>query len=323
MAPINKVKDLAFSDLYLGHPTLSDRFSDVPGGHSNPMPADASLGDDLQQLREVCQDAFRVAPITAELKVRHDGATYRVAALPSQGGTVFVLRKLVGRVQSLSELGIPQAYMRCLLRAELSGLLVVSGGIGAGKTMTACALVKDRLTVHGGVAVTRENPIELSLEGIHGQGMCFQTDARPDRVDAGLPQAYLRWGARIVLVDEIRDCDTAVELMRASVNGQLIVTTILADGVVPTIAKLHAMVQDRMDAANARTLLVEGLAGVLHMRRTRTPKPKLETEFLFLKDAPQARASLRSGNYDLLQSDVQRQMASMIADSAAALRKAY
>ena len=41
--------------------------------------------------------------------------------------------------------------------------------------MSACALVRDRLRAHGGVAVTGERPIELPLEGSHGQGICFQT----------------------------------------------------------------------------------------------------------------------------------------------------
>ena len=321
MTAATKISQLDFSDLYLGHPGLADRFSDVPGADANPLPADAALRDDLDQLISVCRKALEAAPSSREFKVSYDAVTYRVSVMQSLAGHVFVLRKMATAVHSLAELGIPQAYVRHMMTRDLSGLLVISGANKAGKTMTACATVKDRLAAYGGVAVTGENPIEIPLEGSYGQGVCFQTTMRRD--ERGFAEAFrhlTRWGARIILIDEIRDQETAAEVLQASVNGHLIITTMLAETVIQTITKLHALADSRLAPGSSQSLMADGLAGVLHQKIARGPKPKIETEFLFLKDAPVIKTVLRNGKYEMLASDIKQQMASMISGNAAARR---
>src|SRR4051812_13968156 len=181
MTPASKIRELDFSDLYLGHPRLGDRFSDVPGAEANPLQAAASLRADLDQLGAACREVLRTSPSATDFTVRYDDTSYRVSVMRTAAGTAFVLRKIAGSVHSLMELGVPQAYIPSLMTRDLSGLLIVSGGIKAGKTTTACALVKDRLTAYGGVAITSEDPIELPLEGSYGKGICFQTNAPHDK----------------------------------------------------------------------------------------------------------------------------------------------
>ncbi|HVK95708.1 MAG TPA: ATPase, T2SS/T4P/T4SS family [Noviherbaspirillum sp.] len=325
MMTATKVKELEFSDLYLGHPGLADRFSDVPGSGVNPLPAGPALRDDLTQLTNLCAEERKRSPNVGDFKVSYDEVNYRVSVMPSQGGNVFVLRKIADTISSMAELGIPQAYIRRAMTRDLSGLFVVSGAIKSGKTMTACAMLKDRLTAYGGVAVTGEDPIELPLEGGHGQGVCFQTTAprNPSQfIDAF--RNLVRWGARIILIDEIRDQDVAAEVLQASINGHLIITTMLAENVVQTITKLHALANDKLAPGSARSLLADGLVGVLHQQLVRGPKhsAKLETEFLFLKDAPVTKTVLRKGEYELLATDIRQQMAAMITENAAAQRLA-
>jgi len=318
-----KVKELEFSDLYLGHPVLADRFSDVPGAGVNPLPAGPALREDLQRLTAACAAERERSPEATEFRVVHDEASYRVSLMRAQGGDVFVVRKIASAVSTLAGLGIPQAYIRRMMARDLSGLLVISGAAKSGKTLTAGALVKDRLTAYGGVAVTGEDPIELPLEGSHGDGICFQTLLARNAEDfADGFRSLLRWGANIILVDEVRDRDAAAELLKASVNGHLIVTTMLGENVVQTLTRLHALADGRLSPGSARVLLADGLLGVLHQQMVRTPRlaPRLETEFLFLKEAYAARAVLRKGDYELLNADIRRQMATMITENAAAQR---
>lgn len=323
MSEATKLKELAFSDLYLGHPSLESRFSDVSGANVNPIPASPSLVNDIDELIAVCRDALKATPSATELKVCHDGVTYRVSVMQTLAGTVFVLRKVANTIESLAELGVPQAYIRHLMTRDLSGLFVISGAVKAGKTMSACAMVKDRLAAYGGVAVTGEDPIELPLEGSYGQGICFQTAMPRDRRD--FPDAFrqlVRSGARTILIDEIRDLDTAAEVLQASINGHLIITTMLAENVIQTITKLHALANNKLAPGGAQSLIADGLAGVLHQQIVRGPKPKMETEFLFLKDATITKTVLRNGKYEMLASDIKQQMASMISGNAAARRMA-
>lgn len=315
----DKVSQLEFSDLYLGHPALAGWFSDVPGAGVNPLPAGPSLRDDLERLTEACVKAWERSPDAGEFKVAYDDVNYRVATMPAQGGNVFVVRKIASVVSSLADLGIPQAYIRCMMTRDLSGLFIVSGAIKSGKTMTASAMLKERLATHGGIAVTAENPIELPLEGSHGNGLCFQT-ALPHEpgVLADTFRNMMRWRAGTILIGEMRDEESATELLKASFNGYLVITTMLAEDVVQTVMRLHALLNEKLGPGNARALLADGLLGVLHQQMVRGAKhaPRLETEFLFLKDAPATRAVLRKGEFELLTTEIRKQMAARIAESA-------
>lgn len=321
MSDAATVKQVDFSDLYLGHSTLEDRFSDVPGAAANPLPAPPLLRDDLDRLIDICRQTLSERPSATEFKTVYDNVAYRVSVMTTSTGDVFVLRKIATRIHTLSELGVPQAYIRHLMAKDLTGLLIVSGAIKAGKTTTACAMVKERLSAHGGVAVSTEETIELPLEGAHGNGICYQTSfCRATRSPADTFRHAMRWGAKTILIDEIRDHDIATEALQASINGHLVITTMLAANVIQTINKLHVLATERMAPGAAQALLADGLIGVLHQQLAPGAKQKLETTFLFLKDAAMTRTILRNGNYELLGADIKRQMTSMITDNAAAQR---
>lgn len=319
MLEATRVRQLVFSDLYLGHATLQDRFCDVPGAPVNPLPASPALRADLDGLIAVCNGTLSTARAPGRCKVRYDGVTYHMTTLMTAGGRVYVLRRIVDVIHSLAELGVPAAYVRRLLGRELSGLFIVAGPARSGKTSTACALVKERLANHGGIAVTGEDLIELPLEGSYGDGVCYQTTT--ERGDAGFAAAFrkvLAAGAQIVFVDEIRDHETASAVLRASIDGYLIVSTMLADSVAQTMGKLETLAAERIGAVGAKALMADGMAGVLYQQLSRGHKPTLETEVLFLQDAPLTKKLLRSGDYASLGSDIRQQRAAMIAAHAAA-----
>jgi Tfp pilus assembly pilus retraction ATPase PilT len=321
MHAAGKIRDIEFSDLYLGHPAMPDRFSDLTGAKSHPIPDNPALRDEVDAMIALCHATLARSPADTEFRICHDAVAYRVSAIPTFGGTVFALRKVPDRVCTLTELGIPAPYVRHLLREQLSGLLIVSGACRSGKTTTACAILRDRLAAYGGVAVTGEDPVEFPLEGRYGPGICFQT---------GMPrgcgefeaafQRLLRWGARVILIDEIRDPVSAAEVLRASMDGHLIITTMLAESVVQAISKFQALAANRLGLECSHSLLAEGLAGVLHQRFTAGSRAKLATECLFLKEAPVTRAILRSGKYDMLGAEIRQQLSVMINTSAASER---
>ncbi|RZI42184.1 hypothetical protein EGT07_13245 [Herbaspirillum sp. HC18] len=321
MSEVVKIRHLHFSDLYLGYPGMEERFSTAPGSDTRPIPDNPALRDDIGQLTAICRDTFCVSPSVMDFKVFHDGVAYRVSAIPSQRNVVFVLRKLAKAVPALAELGIPNLYMRNLMASDLSGLLVISGPQKAGKTTTAAALVKERLKAFGGVAVTGEKLIELPLEGGYSKGICFQSLMPHDRRE--FPEAFrrlLRAGARTILIDEISDPYTATEVLKASVNGELIITTMVADNVIQTISKLHACCHHELAPGGAQSLIAEGLAGVLTQRVAPGIGFKLVTESLFFKDAPVAKSVLRSGKYEMLASDIRQQVSNMLTECAVAQR---
>ncbi|MFB9241733.1 Flp pilus assembly complex ATPase component TadA [Massilia antarctica] len=317
MLDVTAVRQLVFSDLYLGHPTLEDRFCDVPGAPANPLCASAALRDDLDLLIGVCKAALAGPRAPARCRVAHDGVDYHMTTMVTAGGQVFVLRKLAGTIRSLAELGIPNAFIPALLGRGLSGLFLVAGAAKSGKTSTACAIVKERLAAHGGVALTGESLIELPLEGSYGDGVCYQTGTGADASVAEALRRVLGSGAHIILLDEIRDQESAVAALRASIDGYLLISTMRADSATQAIGKLESLAAERLGAVHARALMADGLAGVLHQQLGASAKITLRTDMLMLKEAPSARSHLRSGQYDLLAAIARQQMAVLIAASAA------
>lgn len=308
------VKHLVFSDLYLGHPTLHDRFCDVPGAAANPLPAGAALREDLAQLTALCREAAACVRAPLRCKIDYDGVRYHMTTLLTAEGPVFVLRKVADVIHTLAELNVPAAFNRRLLAAGMAGLFIIAGAAKSGKTSTACALVRDRLAAHGGVAITSEELIELPLEGSYGNGVCYQTVADSS---AGL-RGILGTGVHMVFLDEIREPDMAAAVLRASTGGSLIVGTMVADSVTQAVARLAALAAERMGETHARTLIADGLAGAMHQTLSRGPKIALTTEVLFLRDAPQVREVIRGGAYERLAGEMARQRASLIGAHASA-----
>jgi Tfp pilus assembly pilus retraction ATPase PilT len=315
-----RVRDLELCDLYLSHPNLEARYCRISGAALAPVPEDAALQEDLGRLAVLCDCAAQGAPAHATFKVRHDAVSYRGVSVPTGGGNVFLLRRLESAIGTLAELGMPQAYMRRMLTRYLSGLFIICGEARSGRTTTACAMLKERLLAHGGLALTGEDPIELPLEGEHGNGICFQTTMPRDPLRFGDAfHRLLRTGAGNILIDEISTPEAAAAVLQASVGGPLVVATIRAEDVVQCLVKLHALASERLAPENARTLLAAGLTGVLHQQMTMVLKSrlKMDAEFLFLTDEPVPRTLLRRGEYEQLESMLRQQKTAMIAESAA------
>jgi twitching motility protein PilT len=237
------------------------------------------------------------------------------------GGTAFVLRNLARTVHALAELGLPPACLPSLADRNLSGLLLVCGAPKSGKTTTACAIVKERLRRHGGVAVTAEEPVELALEGSHGPGICFQTAVPDGRLGiAESLRRLARSGAQTLLVGDIRDDETAAEVLAAGVDGRLVIATMTAESILHAIVKLHGLAGRKLPADTVSALIADGLAGVLHRRMARGAKATPAADYLSVKDAQAVKSMLRSGQMDQLESAIQRQTAALMNDGAASRR---
>ncbi len=316
-----RVGDMAFSELHLGYPALGDRLCDAHN-HVAPLPGNESLRRDVEALRSVCDQAQRYAAPSGEFKVVYDDVPYRVMLLDTRQGRVLVLRRLSDAVGALADLGIAQVCAGQLLAQDLAGLLLVAGPARSGKTTTASTLVKERLSLYGGVAVTVEDPSELPLEGRHGTGICYQ--ALVPALGDGFAEAFeriARWGPNLLFVGEIRDRDTAVQALRASVGGRLVITTIQADSLVKAVMRLQTLVNEKVVGGGAQ-LLADGLAGVLHQRLMGLARQRPVAEYLSLRDAPDIRRHIADGRYDLLAGLAGRPASSAATPGAAQPRRA-
>jgi CheY-like chemotaxis protein len=135
----------------------------------------------------------------------------------------------------LDELEIPKFELDRLrgLLTHRSGIVVVTGPTGSGKTTTLYGALRE--LADGKVNImTVEDPIEYELPGITQT----QVQTKQGMTFAGALRAMLRQDPDVILVGEIRDKETAVTAAQAAMTGHLVLTTVHANDAVSAVARL-------------------------------------------------------------------------------------
>ncbi len=182
--------------------------------------------------------ADRLRPQDGKARVQVKGRAYdlRVATIPAGGAEKCVMRVLDSSAAlGLDELEIPKQELdrfRGLLQHR-SGIVVVTGPTGSGKTTTLYGALRE--LADGKVNImTVEDPIEYELPGITQT----QVQTKQGMTFAGALRAMLRQDPDVILVGEIRDKETAVTAAQAAMTGHLVLTTVHANDAVSAVARL-------------------------------------------------------------------------------------
>jgi len=158
-------------------------------------------------------------------KQKHREFDLRISILPTVHGEKTVIRMLERRraLLKLTELGMTGEDLLLFRRliSKRSGLILVSGPTGSGKTTTLYAALRE-LNCRENNIMTIEDPVEYQLPGVN------QTQVNPK---AGLtfPRALrtiLRQDPDILLIGEIRDLETARIAVQAALTGHLVFSTL-------------------------------------------------------------------------------------------------
>ena len=201
-----------------------------------------------------------------ESGLTYEGTRLRASKARTSSGQLWAaLRKINALPLPLSGLGlIPQLLPHLQNLGTRSGLVLLCGATGHGKTTTACSLLNEFLDTHGGVAFTIEDPVEYDLEGRHGKnGYCYQIEVKEDHEWAEMLKRSLRWHPRYIFVGEIRTPDAANQLLRAATSGHLVITTVHAGSIEEALEGLLQLgVQAIGDRASV--LLATGLTAVIY-----------------------------------------------------------
>jgi type IV pilus assembly protein PilB len=180
----------------------------------------------------------------------------RVQTQPTLHGENLVLRILPQdkRPPTIEELGFPEASAeryRRLLR-EPHGLLLVVGATGTGKSTTLYAGLQLLAQDTTRKVITIEDPIEFALDGIQ------QTQVNPAvRFQfADAMRVFVREDPDVILVGEIRDPETALETIRASQTGHLVLATMHCNDTVDAVQRLADLGMQRNSIASELTAVI-------------------------------------------------------------------
>jgi type IV pilus assembly protein PilB len=202
--------------------------------------------DDLRQVVNVVKVAAELdiaeqrLPQGGRIRRRAGGQTFdlRVQTQPSLWGEHVTIRLLPQEVRPLriEDLGFPSPLAREYQRLlhSPSGLVLVVGPTGSGKSTTLYAGLQ--ILAHDATrkVISIEDPIEYAVPGVQ------QTHVRPE-LGFGFAQAmraFVREDPDVVLVGEIRDGETALEGLRASQTGHLVLSTLHCNDATDAVQRL-------------------------------------------------------------------------------------
>ena len=169
------------------------------------------------------------------------GVSYdlRIQVQPTLHDEAIVIRLLPqsGNIVAIEDLGMQAPIMKHYRRLlnNPSGLVLVVGPTGSGKTTTLYAGLSE--LAHDGrrKVITIEDPIEYSMDDIQ------QTWARPDigfNFADGM-RSFVRQDPDVILVGEIRDHETAIEAIRASQTGHVVLSTLHCNDAVDALQRIY------------------------------------------------------------------------------------
>ncbi|WP_134700010.1 GspE/PulE family protein [Ammoniphilus sp. YIM 78166] len=186
----------------------------------------------------------------------------RISSLPTIHGEKLVLRLLdpANANREIDNIGFSEQNLSLFKKmiAAPYGLILITGPTGSGKTTTLYSalryLNRDDVNI-----VTVEDPVEYQLNGVNqvqvnpSAGLSYSTGLR----------SILRQDPDIVMVGEVRDNETAEMVIRSSMTGHLVLSTLHTNDAVSTFNRL-------MDMGIEPFLVSSSLRGIVAQRLVRT-----------------------------------------------------
>ncbi|HEY2382906.1 MAG TPA: PilT/PilU family type 4a pilus ATPase [Terriglobia bacterium] len=189
-------------------------------------------------------------------------ARFRVNIFTQRGHYTIILRKLSTEIPSVDQLNLPPIFHT--ISKEKTGLVLVTGATGSGKSTTLAALLNELNETKSIHIVTLEDPVEF----VHPQKRATfnQREMGNDfsSFASGL-RAALRQAPKVILVGEMRDRETVEIGMSAAETGHLVMSTLHTINAGQTINRIVGMF-DQAEEAQIRIRLAETVRWIVSQR---------------------------------------------------------
>ena len=220
------ISDLNFT---VGHPLQVEDFGELKPVFVDP-PIEALTPYQTEQIalalaqgnRRLIYDYLTAGSCDSSYSL-NDEARFRVNIFRQQGHFSIVMRKLEAAVPSIESLELPPIFKE--IAKEKSGLVLLTGATGSGKTTTLAAIlneINETLPVH---VVTLEDPIEF----VHRKQKATFNQRELGHDFNNYPnglRAALRQAPKVILVGEMRDRATVEVALMAAETGHLVLSTL-------------------------------------------------------------------------------------------------
>ena len=225
-------------------------------------------------------------------------ARFRVNVMRQLNGMGAVFRAIPSKARTSEELNLPEAVRN--LTKITSGLILVTGKTGSGKSTTLAAMIDDINTREKGHILTIEDPIEF----VHLRKNCLISQREIGVHASSFASALLsalREDPDVILVGELRDLETMSIAVTAAEMGILVMGTLHTNGAAATVDRLvNAFPADKQP--HVRTMLSTSLRGVVSQQLIPKADKKGRVAALeILINTPAIANLIRQGKMDQLE----------------------
>ncbi len=234
---LSKMVELGASDLHItaGKPPLFRVHGSLRGMMHDPLNPDECLRLAYGVMNENQRKGF-------EQKKEFDFsfgvanmARFRANVFLQRGCVAMAIRLIPAEIQTLEQLGLPDIVME--LSDRPSGLVLVTGPTGSGKSTTLAAMVDRINSSMEGHILTVEDPIEF----VHKHKKCVvnQREVKSDTdTFASALRVALRQDPDVVLIGEMRDTETMEAALSIAETGHLTLATLHTNSAAQTINRI-------------------------------------------------------------------------------------
>ena len=191
---------------------------------------------------------YRFLPQTGRFSIVVSKKKYdlRISYLPSTEFESIVIRILnnhdIMTIEQLTYQQDVQDYLYWLTKQK-SGLFLISGATGSGKSTTLYTVLKEIVRSHHLNVITIEDPIEIHLED------CLQIEVN-EKLNINYHDTLkqiLRHDPDVIMIGEIRDEQTAKIAITCALTGHLVLSTIHASNAVLSLKRMINLGVSEMD----------------------------------------------------------------------------
>ena len=215
------------------------------------------IGDNMWQIEDLlrhgsCDTSYALS----------DKARFRVNVFSQRGNFSIVCRQLNTVIPTLEKLKFPDVFKE--IPKEKTGLVLITGATGSGKTTTLAAILNDINKSKAAHIVTLEDPVEYVHSHLKATFNQRELGVDFDSYANGL-RAALRQAPKVILVGEMRDRETVKIALSAAETGHLVLSTLHTVNAGETINRILGMFEPE-EQEQVRVRLSDTLRWVVSQR---------------------------------------------------------
>ncbi len=224
------------SDIHItgGHPVVTRRNGEIRF-HRDVQPTHREMDELAQKLLTARHLEQLRRNKSIDVSVNMSNARLRVNVFTTLRGISMAIRLLPGSVPTIETLNLHPSLREAA--AFPSGLILVCGATGTGKTSTVASIINEINTAREAHVITIENPIEYDFRSERSFIQQRELGTHVPSFSQGLMDV-LRENPDVIVVGELRDPDTMRLTLNAAESGHLLIATMHAASAEEAVYRL-------------------------------------------------------------------------------------